>query len=209
MSATLSPGRAAWRHAVATIAAKAHEKLPACSGRIDAAVKLVLAGDIELLPEGGAHVASRPDASVTYHLVNGHCDCTDYPKAPSNLCAHRLAYGIARRAAELTPPVQEPLLLPPPLPEAPASVNVHLELAGRQIQLTLRDRDEGRLLARLDTVLQRFPLPEPSTSVPPRAEGWCSKHGVQMTQNHKNGRSWWSHKTTDGWCKAHALPRFL
>jgi hypothetical protein len=24
---------------------------------------------------------------------------------------------------------------------------------------------------------------------------------VQMRQNHKNGRSWWSHKTPEGWCK--------
>jgi hypothetical protein len=22
-----------------------------------------------------------------------------------------------------------------------------------------------------------------------------------MRQNHKDGRSWWSHKTADGWCK--------
>src|SRR5205823_12194315 len=47
---------------------------------------------------------------------------------------------------------------PAPLPEAPASVNVHLELGGRQVQLTLRDRDEGRLLERLATVLERFSL---------------------------------------------------
>jgi hypothetical protein len=34
-----------------------------------------------------------------------------------------------------------------------------------------------------------------------QAEGWCARHGVQMTQNHKDGRSWWSHKTATGWCK--------
>ena len=71
----LPPDRAAWRLAVADIAAKAHEKLPACTGRIDSAVKLVLAGDVELLPAGGARVVSRSDASVHYHTVNGHCDC--------------------------------------------------------------------------------------------------------------------------------------
>jgi hypothetical protein len=32
--------------------------------------------------------------------------------------------------------------------------------------------------------------------------GWCAKHSLQMTQNHKNGRSWWSHRLADGtWCK--------
>ena len=41
----------------------------------------------------------------------------------------------------------------PPLPEAPASVNVHLTIHGRQVQLTLRDTGEGRLLVRLDAVL--------------------------------------------------------
>ena len=42
---------------------------------------------------------------------------------------------------------------------------------------------------------------QPPTQSPEHPEGWCSKHGVQMRQNHKDGRSWWSHKTTDGWCK--------
>src|SRR5262249_45677006 len=89
-----------------------------------------------------------------------------------------------------------------PLPEAPASVNVHLELAGRQVQLTLRDSDEGRLLQRLEAMLQRFPLVvKPTDMQVPAAEGWCSKHGVQMKLNHKDGRSWYSHKTADGWCK--------
>jgi hypothetical protein len=32
-------------------------------------------------------------------------------------------------------------------------------------------------------------------------EGWCAKHQCQMQQNHKDGRSWWSHKTAAGWCK--------
>jgi predicted nucleic acid-binding Zn finger protein len=43
------------------------------------------------------------------------------------------------------------------LPEAPASVNVRLPFHGREIQLTLRDTDEHRLLDRLEALLQRFP----------------------------------------------------
>jgi hypothetical protein len=31
-------------------------------------------------------------------------------------------------------------------------------------------------------------------------EGWCSIHQCQMTQHHNAKGSWWSHKTTDGWC---------
>ena len=79
-----------------------------------------------------------------------------------------MSAAIARRAQELTKaklvdthdkaePAQTPASLTP-LPEAPASVNVHLELAGRQVQLTLRDSDESRLLARLDAILERFPV---------------------------------------------------
>src|SRR5919198_563644 len=89
--------RAAWRAAVQEIAAKAHEKLPECNGRVDAAVKLVLSGDVELLPDGTAKAASQSNGTTAYHVVNGHCDCRDYDKAPYNFCKHRLSAAIARR----------------------------------------------------------------------------------------------------------------
>jgi hypothetical protein len=38
-----------------------------------------------------------------------------------------------------------------------ASATVQLELSGHQVQLTLRDTDEGRLLTRLQAVLEPFP----------------------------------------------------
>jgi hypothetical protein len=94
--------RAAWREAVAAIAEKAKAKLPECNGRVDKAVALVLNGDVELLPDGTAKVASQSNGSMAYHVVNGHCDCRDYEKAPHNLCKHRLSAAIARRAQELT-----------------------------------------------------------------------------------------------------------
>ena len=201
----LPTDRAAWRLAVADIATRAKAKLPECHGRIDAAVKLVLVGDVELLPDGGARVASRSDATVQYHAVNGHCDCRDYPRAPGNLCAHRLAYGIARRATELvsqSPPVETgPRMLPPApataLPEAPASCNVYVTISGHKVQVTLRDQDEQRMLARLATLLQQYPAPEPTA----RPEGWCAVHAVQMQQTTKEGRSWWSHRHEGHWCK--------
>jgi len=205
-----TPARQAWRAAVAEIAAKAHAKLPECTGRVDAAVKIVLAGDVEVLADGTARVASQSNGQTVYHVVNGQCDCKDFAKAPHGFCKHRLSSAIARRAQELitaqldaaTPASQATPAQPPaptgPLPEAPASVNVHLEMAGRQVQLTLRDSDEGRLLARLDAVLQRFPLPAAPAAVATRL---CALHQVVMTENHKEGRTWWSHKTDNGWCK--------
>src|SRR5262249_25434961 len=93
--------RKAWRQAVAEIADKAKAKLPECSGRVDSAVKIVLAGDVELLADGTAKVASQSNGTTAYHVVNGHCDCRDYEKAPHQFCKHRLSAAIARRAQEL------------------------------------------------------------------------------------------------------------
>jgi len=199
--------RAAWRAAVAEIAAKAHAKLPECNGRVDSAVKIVLAGDVALQADGTARVASQSNGTTTYHIVNGHCDCKDFAKAPHGFCKHRLSAAIARRAqvlvtaqlaaattAQAEPPSQP---TPAPLPEAPASVNVHLELGGRQVQLTLRDRDEGRLLERLATVLERFPL----TAKPAATTPQCPTHGPLKPST--KGKGWYCPaKLADGtWCK--------
>jgi hypothetical protein len=96
-----NPTRTAWRAAVADIAAKAKETLPQCTGRVDSAVKIVLAGDVELLADGTATVASQSNGGTAYHVVTGRCDCRDYEKAPHNFCKHRLGVAIARRAQEL------------------------------------------------------------------------------------------------------------
>jgi hypothetical protein len=80
--------RKAWREAVAEIADKAKAKLPECSGRVDSAVKIVLAGDVELLADGTAKVASQSNGTTAYHVVNGECPCKDFPKSPHSLCKH-------------------------------------------------------------------------------------------------------------------------
>jgi hypothetical protein len=211
--------RRVWREAVAEIADKAHAKLPKCAGRITSAVKIVLAGDVELLADGTAKVASQSNGSTAYHVVNGHCDCRDYEKAPHNFCKHRLSAAIARRAQELTKakldgingqaeaPSQtaQPESLPAPLPEAPASVNCHITVEGRQVQVTLRDSDENRLLRRLAALLRHYPhtQTQPPTQTHNASQaGWCAKHDVPMKLNHgKNGSTWYSHRTADGWCK--------
>jgi hypothetical protein len=199
--------RAAWRQAVAEIADKARTKLPECAGRVDSAVKIVLVGDVELLPDGTAKVASQSNGTTAYHVVNGRCDCRDYERAPGQLCKHRLAFGLARRAQELTnakladannhAEAAQPQTTPTPLPEAPASVNVHLDFAGRQVQLTLRDSDEGRLLARLETILQRYPVVTTAADTTPQ----CPQHGA-MKRSTKGKGFYCPHKLPDGtWCK--------
>src|SRR5215471_11933743 len=95
------PARPAWREAVAEIADKARAKLPECNGRVEKAVAIVLAGDVELLADGTAKVASQSNGTTVYHVVNGECSCKDFAKAPHQFCKHRLSAAIARRAQEL------------------------------------------------------------------------------------------------------------
>jgi hypothetical protein len=95
--------RKAWREAVAAIADKARQTLPECNGRVDRAVQMVLNHDVELLEDGKARVASQSNGQVTYHVVNGGCECRDYTdgKAPSGWCKHRIAAGLYKRATAL------------------------------------------------------------------------------------------------------------
>ena len=98
---------------------------------------------------------------------------------------------------EQAAPASQPDASTAPLPEAPASVNVHLTVGGRQVQLTLRDADEGRLLARLDAILQRFPVANTPADTTPQ----CPKHGAMKPST--KGKGWYCpHKQADGaWCK--------
>jgi hypothetical protein len=153
------------------------------------------------------------------HSINGSCDCSDvhYNKPPQGLCKHRLSVYLARRVYQLmaAPTPEEGSLkdttpLPevprnsdtPALPEAPASVNCHLTIAGRQVQLTLRDTDEARLLARLASVLEQYPMPQPAPQASSQGQEWCAVHHVVMKDNNKDGRRWFSHRLENGtWCK--------
>jgi hypothetical protein len=88
----------------------------------------------------------------------------------------------------------------PPLPEVPAIMSTTLTIDGRQVEVKLCDTDDARLVARLRTLLQHFPVPEAAPVVP--GEGWCRTHGVPMKLNRgKDGRTWLSHRTPEGWCK--------
>src|SRR5262252_10749395 len=97
----LTDTRQVWRESVLSVAEKAKVALPACQSRIEKAVALVLAGDVEVLGDGTARVASQSNGQTVYRIVNGHCDCKDSPKAPQSWCKHRLAHAIAKRAYPL------------------------------------------------------------------------------------------------------------
>jgi len=214
-----STDRQHYRELVAQVAEKARAILPTqVNGRLEGAVKLVLAGDVEPQADGSIQVGSCTDPTRYYRLAGQACTCTDFVqgKAPEGWCRHRIAAGIAKRVRELLPPAAiEPQPAPAPtavdngrptapvapLPEAPASVNCHITLEGRQVQVTLRDTDETRLLQRLAALLQQYPSAQPSPQRTAQGKGWCAIHQAPMKQTHKAGRSWWSHKTAAGWCQ--------
>jgi hypothetical protein len=76
--------RQAFRAAVDQVALRAKATLPECNGRVEKAVAIVLAGDVELLPDGHARVASQCQGTTKYRIVNGTCDCPDFVRAPSS-----------------------------------------------------------------------------------------------------------------------------
>src|SRR6266571_6054020 len=97
-----NPARVAWRSAVQEVAERAKAALPAeVNGRIEKAVAIVLAGEVDLLPDGTATVASQRNGTTEYFVVNGTCSCPDFPKAPQGFCKHRLSAAIAKRAYPL------------------------------------------------------------------------------------------------------------
>jgi hypothetical protein len=219
--------RAAWREAVADIADKARAKLPECNGRVDSAVKIVLAGDVELLSDSTAKVASQSNGTTAYHVVNGHCDCRDYEKAPHNLCKHRLSAAIARRAQELTKAKladtkgQAETLSQPahpaaptaPLPEAPVSITLKATLHGHEVMVTLRGVDFASVKAQVEQASQWLSVQAPAQPpTQPPAQGktqsahedspYCHAHNAVLKRYERNGQVWYSHKLANGqWCR--------
>ena len=121
--------RQAFRAAVDQVAARAKAALPECNGRVEKAVQIVLAGDVTLLPDGHARVASQCQGTVVYRIVNGTCDCPDFARAPSSWCKHRIAASIQRRALVLVkqlPALPETAQEPAPAQPAHGVLPQHL-----------------------------------------------------------------------------------
>ena len=97
-----TPARQAWREAVAEIADKAQEpsylSATAASTPRSRSYSRAMCNCWRMARR---KVASQSNGTTVYHVVNGHCDCQDFAKAPQQLCKHRLSAAIARRAQEL------------------------------------------------------------------------------------------------------------
>ena len=91
---------------------------------------------------------------------------------------------------------------PQPLPEAAFSLTLKGTLDGQEALLTARGQTAAAFQANLEAIRGLLDAPtQAPAQASSTAEGWCRKHGLQMTQTHKDGKTWWSHKTPDGWCK--------
>ena len=105
----------------------------------------------------------------TMYSVNGVCSCQ--AGQHDKMCKHRQAWllylHITRKVAAQPPEVLTFESNNAPLPEAPCSVNVRLQVAGREVQWALRDSDEERLATRLEALLARYPAPTPAATQGP------------------------------------------
>jgi hypothetical protein len=175
---TVPTDRTTFRATVAAVAEKAKARLPqAVNGRIEAAARLVINGDVEPLNDGSVKVGGS-DPTRWYHLVGPTCTCTDFVqgKAPDGWCKHRIAAGIQKRVQELLPPEPAPEVVVVdnnnlPLPEARASLNFKAMIGAYEVQVTMRDDTEAALLERLQVLLRQTtikPIPKPA----PRTGNW-------------------------------------
>src|SRR6516164_9096595 len=173
-----------FRALVAEVGPRAKEKLPASiNGRLEAAVKIVLAHDVTRLDDGRIEVGSCSDPMKVYTLEGDTCTCEDWQhgKAPGGWCKHRIAAGLHKRLQQVLA-AEAPQALPQstpvetgPLPEAPASVNVRVLVAGHEVQWTLRGTDEAEVFARLQALLARKDVRPLPPKPAPRTQGQWKK----------------------------------
>jgi hypothetical protein len=196
-----------YREVLASLVQKTQTRFPDLNGRLTKATKLALMDDVELHDDGSATVHSASDPTRHYRIVEGTCPCRDWEHAPEHLCQHRLAAGLVRKAHELLPPAPDSTAVAPgsrtPLPEAPSSCNVYLTISGHKVQVTLRDSDEQRMLARLQILLAQYPASEPAAVPQAASQGkdWCAVHQTTM-QRHENAKGvWFSHYVDGKHCK--------
>jgi hypothetical protein len=205
--------RQAWREAVAEIAERAKQTLPACNGRVDKAIAIVLNGDVELLADGTAKIASQSNGTTQYVVCNGTCACKDFPKAPSGWCKHRIAAGMQKRAtalmqkklsagtngqAEASSQPAPTQASPAPLPEAPVSITLKATLHGHEVMVTLRGVDFASVKAQVEDASQWLQAQRGHTA---DTTPQCPTHGTMKPST--KGKGWYCpHKLADGsWCK--------
>jgi hypothetical protein len=193
-----STARRIFRETLAEVADKARQALPESNGRVDKAVQIVLAGDVLPCEDGRFFVGAQSDTK-NYLVLDNECDCPDFDRAPDRLCKHVIATMLWRRAYPQANAKMEALdnanshvASPHALPEAPVSITLKGTIAGQEAMITLRGVNLTDVWHQVESAASKLDQPE---TLP-----MCPKHNAQMKKHTKNGKSWHSHKTQDGWC---------
>jgi hypothetical protein len=96
-----------------------------------------------------------------------------------------------------------PMTPPQTCPEAALSLTLKGTIQGIEAMLTIRGQSPEEFKRHLASVKGLLDQPQPPAPAASQGEGWCRKHGLQMKQTHKDGRSWFSHydEAAGRWCK--------
>ncbi len=103
-----------FHEAVVEVAERAKGVLPECRVRIEQAVQLLHAGEVQWL-HGGSVQVQGPEQEDTVYGMQDTCPCPENAQTPRGWCMHRLAGAIAKRASALVQTRLETLSAPLPL----------------------------------------------------------------------------------------------
>ena len=88
---------------------------------------------------------------------------------------------------------------PYPLGQRSLPYTLKATLHGHEVMVTLRGMDFASVKAQVEQASEWLGTQAGATDSTVKQ---CPKHGVAMKLNHgKNGSTWWSHRTSDGWCQ--------
>jgi hypothetical protein len=100
-----------FHEAVGEVGERAKGVLPECHARIEQAVQLLLAGEVQWLPDGSVQVQGPEQEDAVYGMQDT-CPCLENAQTPRGWCVHRLAGAIAKRASALVQTRLESLSAP-------------------------------------------------------------------------------------------------
>ena len=104
--------------AVVEVGERAKGVLPECHDRIEQAVQLLRAGEVQWLPDGSVQIQG-PEQEDAIYSIQDTCPCPENAQTPRGWCVHRLAGAMAKRASALVQTRLEALSAP--LPPEPSS----------------------------------------------------------------------------------------
>lgn len=164
------------------------------------------------------------DSTKPYE-INGECPCPQGQRAASKWCKHLVAVELWKRAQAIMQPGasngngHKPEPSPEPEPEplpaipdcqdtrhwtdvlAPICHTVKYVVGGIEHCTVIRGDDMQEVMAQVKQLMATIKKGREAETVPTEDVPVCAEHGVAYRQHTKDGRSWWSHRQGDGWCR--------